>query len=232
MALVKFGGGVTQMSGSIGGTTFARNRFGNYARARTTPVNPQTANQTAVRSAIAFLAAFWAQTLTALQRTAWDDYAAGVAMSNRLGESIFLSGYNHFLRANSLSRRNDEIVFSFGPTILELPAQDSTLSIAVSEGSQEITLTFDDTMDWADENSARMFVFQGKPQNAQINFFNGPHRFLGALEGSATSGISSPQTIGVDFAVAEGQKQFLYARLQRGDGRVSEPFRSNTIVGA
>ena len=40
MALVKYGGGIIQMSGSMAGNTFARNRYGNYMRARTKPVNP------------------------------------------------------------------------------------------------------------------------------------------------------------------------------------------------
>ncbi|GAI58374.1 unnamed protein product, partial [marine sediment metagenome] len=39
MALVKYGGGITQMSGSIAGNTFARNRYGNYVRSRTKPIN-------------------------------------------------------------------------------------------------------------------------------------------------------------------------------------------------
>ncbi|GAH50296.1 unnamed protein product, partial [marine sediment metagenome] len=46
MALVKLGGGIVQISGSIAGNTFARNRFGNYMRSRTKPVNPNSTRQT------------------------------------------------------------------------------------------------------------------------------------------------------------------------------------------
>ncbi|GAI01350.1 unnamed protein product, partial [marine sediment metagenome] len=45
MALIKYGGGIVQISGSIAGTVFARNKMGNYARPRTKPVNPRTARQ-------------------------------------------------------------------------------------------------------------------------------------------------------------------------------------------
>ncbi|GAH28464.1 unnamed protein product, partial [marine sediment metagenome] len=38
MALVKYGAGIIQMSGSIAGDVHARNRFGNYIRPRTKPV--------------------------------------------------------------------------------------------------------------------------------------------------------------------------------------------------
>ena len=82
MALVKYGGGVVQMSGSIGGDTHARNRYGNYIRARTKPINPNTDLQVAIRAAMAFLADRWSQTVTSAQRTAWNLYGASVAMKN------------------------------------------------------------------------------------------------------------------------------------------------------
>ncbi len=83
MALVKYGGGIVQMSGSIGGDTFARNRYGNYVRARTKPVNPNTTLQQAVRASMSFLTNRWAQTLDAAQRTAWNPYAQNEAMQKK-----------------------------------------------------------------------------------------------------------------------------------------------------
>ncbi|GAH13494.1 unnamed protein product, partial [marine sediment metagenome] len=50
MSLVKYGGGIVQMSGSIAGNTFARNRYGNYVRARTKPINPNSDRQVVVRA--------------------------------------------------------------------------------------------------------------------------------------------------------------------------------------
>jgi len=81
MALVKFGGGVVGMSGSIAGTTFARNRSGSYARAKTKPINPNTTLQNLVRATFAMLSARWAQTLTEAQRTAWNLYASSVSVN-------------------------------------------------------------------------------------------------------------------------------------------------------
>ncbi len=232
MALVKFGGGVTQMSGSIGGTTFARNASGNYARARTTPVNPQSARQTAVRASIAFLANFWSSTLTQGQRDAWKDYAAAVVMSNRLGESTFISGFNHFLRSNSLRKRSNNGIRSAGPIVLELPAQDPTFTITADVSDQTITAFFDTGLDWAGEDSAHCYLFQGAPQNAQRNFFDGPWRILGVLNGNSAAPAVNGTSFPVDFAVGLGQRQFVYARISRADGRLSEPFRANVLVTA
>ncbi len=104
MALIKFGGGVVQMAGSIAGNVFARNRYGNYARARTKPVNPNSARQVVIRAAIAYLTQHWNGTLTPAERTAWNSYAAAVTMKNRLGENINLTGFNHFI--NEAGNRN------------------------------------------------------------------------------------------------------------------------------
>lgn len=57
MALVQFGGGILDARGSIGGQVFSKNRFGNYMRARITPVNPNSARQAVVRAIVQALAA-------------------------------------------------------------------------------------------------------------------------------------------------------------------------------
>jgi len=232
MALIKFGGGVVQMAGSIGGTTFARNRFGNYARARTKPTNPNTQQQQKVRSSIAALTARWSQILTADQRTAWNLYAANLNMLNRLGETVQLSGFNHYIRSNMLLLQNDLTPVDAGPTIFELPAKDPTLAITASEITQQISITFDNTLDWANETGGYMFKFQGIPQNPQRNFFTGPWRLLGHIDGNDATPPTSPDDQSTAFAITELQRQWLYARIARKDGRLSEPFRNDAFVGA
>jgi len=232
MALVKFGGGIIQMAGSIAGNTFARNRSGNYARAKTKPVNPNSDRQQAVRAAIAELTARWSQIVTAVQRTAWNLYADNVAMKNRLGETIHLSGFNHYIRSNSILARHGLTLVDAGPVIFELPAQDPEFRIAASEATQHIVHTFDDTADWCSEDDAYMFCFQGQPQNPQRNFFAGPWRQLGSAIGSSGAPIASPHDVVVQYNIAEGQHQWGYARIIRADGRLSEPFRDETFCTA
>lgn len=232
MALIKFGGGVVQMAGSIAGTTFARNRYGNYARARTKPTNPNTARQQAVRAAVAELSVRWAQTLTALQRAAWNLYGANVAMKNRLGETVFLTGFNHFIRSNTWLCRLGGTIIDDGPVIFEIPAHDPAFSISASEATQQITWNYDDTMDWATETDSWLLLYQGSPQNAQRNFFAGPWRLCSQLAGVTGAPPASPLITGVVFAIAEGQHQWCYARILRADGRLSEQFRDDCFTGA
>jgi len=243
MALIKFGGGVVQMAGSIGGTTFARNRFGNYARARTKPTNPNTSspllgrdptdgNQQIIRSALAALTTRWSQTLTADQRTAWNLYASNVDMLNRLGETVQLSGSNHYLRSNVIRMAHYGKSFDDGPTIFELPAKDPSIIVQPEVHEQKCKLTFDDTMDWVDEDNAAIQIWEGQPQNPQRNYFGGPYLGLKDKAGSSTAPITSPEWFTNLHILTAGQKVWYKFRIRRADGRLSEPFYASAIVVA
>lgn len=226
---IKFGGGIVDARGSIAGNTYSRNHYGAYVRARTTPTNPNTARQQLVKSSIAFLAVMWAETLTAVQRTAWNLYGSSVAMQDSLGATMYLTGYNHFIRSNVILKMLGLTLVSAGPTVFEIPSHDPTFAISGSEATQIISYTLDNTLPWANEDDAYMVKFQGKPQNAQRNFFKGPCRIVGKVDGDAITPPTSPDTEAAVFAFAEGQHQWCYARIIRADGRLSAPFWADTF---
>jgi hypothetical protein len=232
MALVKFGGGITEMRGSIAGNTFSRNRYGAIVRAKTTPVNPNTPGQVAVRATMAVLTDRWSQTLTAAQRTAWNLYGSSVVMTNKLAESINLSGFNHYIRSCLEFRRILGGNTDAGPTVFEIPDADPTFAVTGTAAAQTLSITFDNGLDWADEDGAVLFVYQGSPQNPQRNFFGGPWRALGNVLGVNGAPPASPAVMPVVFAIAEGQRQWVYARIRRVDGRLSAPFRADAFVAA
>ncbi len=232
MALIKFGGGIVQASGSIAGTTHARNRFGNYIRARTKPVNPRSTSQTLVRNAMAYLADRWHSALTSAERAAWDLYAANVPMKNRLGDTINLTGFNHFIRSNSTRIRCGAAVVDAGPTVFSLPEKDPTIVDTITFSGQEHSLAFDIEPDWLDEDTGFLTLSMGIPQLATRNFFNGPWRWNFKIDGDSVTPPTSPQTNAVIFTVATDQKVWITCRIGRADGRLSEPFRAETIVTA
>lgn len=232
MALVKYGGGIVSMSGKLAGNVHARNKGGDYIRSWKNPTNPNTARQITVRAALAFLADRWAQTLTAANRTAWNLYGTNVAMENRLGDVIHLSGYNHYIRSNLIRKAFGLAVIDAGPVIFEVPAQDPTYAITCTEAGQTISIVFDNTMDWADEDGAFMVGFQGTPQNAQRNFFAGPWKSFSVISGVNGAPPASPQIVAVATVITELQHQWTYARILRADGRLSERFRADTFCAA
>jgi len=232
MGLVKYGGGIIQISGSIAGNTFARNRFGNYIRARTKPTNPNTARQQEVRNIMAELTSRWSGILTANQREAWGLYGTNVNMLNRLGETIQLTGFNHYIRSNMIPLQWSLPPIDDGPVVFEIPACDPAFSITASEAGQSIGCTYDNTMDWANENGGFMFFSPGLPQNAQRNFFDGPWRRSGVATGDAVAAPVPPSGVASQWGIAEGQRIWCQARIRRADGRLSTPMRADCFCQA
>lgn len=232
MALVKFGGGIIQMSGSIAGNTFARNRYGNYVRARTKPTNPNTTRQQGIRSAIAEATVRWSTVLNQAGRDIWNLYAANVAMKNRLGETVTLTGFNHYIRSNALRLQLGFAAIDAGPDLFELPAHDPSLAIAPAEASQQCNVTFDNTMDWANETGGVLFIYQGMSQNPQRNFFAGPWRWCTCVGGDDVTPPVSPEPAPAVYHLSVGQHIWVYARIQRADGRLSEKFRADNFCAA
>lgn len=231
MALIKFGGGVVGMAGKIAGNVYARNRYGQYARSWAKPTNPRTALQTAVRALASTLGDAWQSALTDAQREAWRDYAAAVPMKNRLGETMLLSGFNHYYRSNAALLNAGLPRVDDGPTVLSLPAQDPTFAIAATAATGQIAVTFDDTADWVSEDDAALMLSIGAPQNSNIQFFGGPWRYAGNILGDNGTPLTSPQNVATPFALTAGQKVFARARIVRADGRLSEFFRDDAISG-
>ena len=104
MAKIVFGGGVSQASGKIGGTVYARNKGGSYSRNFVVPANPQTAKQSAQRNLLGLKSAAW-RALSDVQRDAWISWADENPILDRLGNSIILSGAQAYNKIN-MNRTN------------------------------------------------------------------------------------------------------------------------------
>ena len=196
-----------ELSGKIAGNVFAHNRGGSYVRAWAIPTNPNTPQQQAVRTAMSNLVTAWSQELTQLQRNAWDNYAANVEMTNRLGSPIFLTGQNHFIRSNvpriqlTLTRLDD------APTIFNLgefaPISISFVTVII------VNITFNDTEVWADENDSHLLLYQSQPQSPTVNFFKSPFQFFKNIDGDSISPPTSPIASQSNFPFTSGQKAFV-----------------------
>jgi len=231
MALVKYGGGIIQMSGSIAGNTHARNRFGNYARARTKPVNPKSARQMGARIAIMYLAEQWRESpMDDAKRIAWQTYAGSVNWQNGLGESVQLTGFNMFIRSNAALLRAGGSLVVDGPAAGGLPPGDPAFAVVANATTQKLTITFDDTFDWCKETGAYLSIEMGQPQHPTRNFFGGPWRWAGAIAGVNTTGVSSPQVIDPPFTLTPDQKIWCRARIIRADARVSTQFTADPTI--
>lgn len=224
--------GMSDGSGSAGSITVSRNRYGQYIRQRTKPVNPSSVRQQNSRANFDLAVSSWGSALTQAQRDAWNVYAANVVMSNRLGQDIFLSGFNHFTRSYAALLAVAGALVAEGPAIQSLPPADPQFAITASAGTQLVSVTFDDTLAWLDEDGGHMSVQVGLPKDEQIEFFNGPWRFADSIDGDGVTPPTSPATLTSPYPIQEGQRLFARARIIRLDGRVSEFFRATGVVAS
>lgn len=230
--LIKLGDIVGTASGSLRSNTYSHNRFGAYVRNRTIPVNPNSPRQSTVRTLMQLLTTLWGGTLTAEQRAQWSTYGDNVEVINRLGDSVKLTGLNHYVRSNlprlvaGLPRVDN------GPVIFSLPETDETASASYTADDQKVAVAFDDTLDYLDVDDAGLLVYTGSPVNPSINFFGGPFRFTDSIDGDAITPLTSPQELDSPFVFQEAQQVFSRFRISLADGRLSNFFRLGSGIVA
>jgi len=231
MALYVAGAGVAAISGKIAGSVFSHNRYGAYIRPWRMPVNPKSNRQVAIRTIMMYLAEQWRESpMTAVIRDAWQTYANSVSWANRMGQDITLLGYNMFIRNNAAMLTAGGNLITAAPTDLGLPPGDPTFAITISAATQKLSVTFDDGFDWVDEDAGYLSVHMCRPASASHNFFGGPFRHAGAINGDAITPPTSPDaTIDCPFTATEGQRTVIEARIIRADSRCSTLFRSDMV---
>jgi len=231
MALIKYGGGIIQQSGSMAGNTYARNRFGNYVRARTKPINPKSSRQSAARINMMYLAEQWRETpMTNEIREGWEIYAQSVSWLNKLGEAVKLTGFNMFMRANAALLTCGGAIVTAAPTDLGLPTADPTFAFVADVSEQELQITFDDTAAWCDLDLAYLMVEMGVPQNPTRNFFGGPWRYAGNIAGSTVTPPTTADPVTPAWPIILGQKIWCRASLIMPDGRMSTKFSAAPVL--
>lgn len=107
MASITFGSIVAEAKGSVGLVTYSRNQFGAYAKARSTPTNPNTGPQTVTRGFMTTAVAAW-KTLTDAQRLNYITFADQYYSKNRIGARGVMTGYNLFIRHSIMRTMNGQ----------------------------------------------------------------------------------------------------------------------------
>jgi hypothetical protein len=221
----------TETSGSIGGVTYSRNRGGMYTRARAIPVNPGTLRQVAVRSHMASLTNRWVDTLTPAQRISWDSYAENVLLPDRLGEPRNVGGLGMYVRSNLVRRMTALPVVDSAPVVFNL-GEYTPIDAPTADDTPQVGFGFETGDDWVGEDDTAMAVFIGRPVNTTVNYYKGPWRYGGKVEGDSITPPTSPATIASPFTLAVGQKVFFRVQVSRVDGRYSTSQSTFALVGS
>ena len=233
MALIRFAEG-QQRSGSLGATVYSHNRYGQYVRARSVPVNPNTARQAAARSYLQNLAIRWNNALTQEQRDAWEVYSSNLIWRNALGDTTYLTGLAHFIRCNAPRLLVGLAILDAAPTTFTLAIPEQALVVTGSEASQQLAVAYDDSADWCSEDGAFQVIYMGLPKNPSIKFFGGPYRKCAVILGDSGTPPTSPEAPveSPDWPFAAGNRIWCRSRIGRADGRLSEFAEENFLAGA
>jgi len=227
MAIMTPGPLISEIRGSQGGTTFSRNRHGQYTRQRSNPINPNTALQIAARERFNTLATYWRDTLLQAERDGWDTYADGTNWINGVGQVTHLTGMNHFIRSNGFRLVAGAAIVAAAPVVMGLPAQEELWSHAADSATQQITVSYTFPADVDDQN---YYFYQGKPVDGSRKFFAGPWRLLDSILGDSVAPPASPLVAASVYPIGAGQSCFVYCRRLDSDMRLTEPFRLSAVV--
>lgn len=141
---------LSQATGSVGASTYSRNRGGAYIRNRSRPVQPLTVPQQNVRLAVKTTANAFATQLTPSQIAGWNAYAAANPVPNGVGGTMILSAIAMFNKVNAalaLAGGAGALVLDSPGAVTFLPALSAGPTFGLAAGV--ITMDLLNTVDFA-----------------------------------------------------------------------------------
>lgn len=211
-------------SGSSGGVTSSRNRFGQYRRTRATPVNPNTPAQGQARARMSANAAAW-RTLTDAQRSGWSALGESMVRTDALGQSYSLTGFMAYCSVNGNLLNLGSAVLTDAP-VLVTPSALTSATITTTGGTLSIAYTATPL-----PAGAKLHVFAGPGRSAGRGF-EGDYRLVFTSAAAAVSPANVLAGYTAKFGVpVVGQKIFFSLVVSVG-GFLSGPLIVSKVVTA
>jgi hypothetical protein len=227
MASLQFGGGISNMVGSSGGNTFARNGGGAYVKSKPHGTNPQTPAQSIQRSQTVMLAKYYTFTLSDANRALWRTFASITPVVNRLGNTTFLSGQQMFSKMNSQLARIGVTIVDTPPTSTAVGAMTVLTVTAVSGGGGHLYVGNTVPAPGADD---RVIYFASPPLNPGVNYVSSALRRIPGYWATTASNIitSAYESVFGALPSAAGQRIFIRAAVQNITNGVTGPMMQAT----
>ena len=220
----------SEMSGKIGGIVASHNKGGQYFRIFRVPVDPGSIDQLEVRNAFQSAGSEWNGTLTPEQREDWDAYATALGSTNPLGDPIDPGGKGLYTGWMTPRLRSSLPAVQAAPLEIFRPGFTTPTIDSIDTGAQTMTIGFDDTDLWANEDDGAMFIYISPPRSLGVNFFKGPYRLADVVLGDAITAPTTPVVVPLPFTLGAGQRVFVRINISRADGRLSDSQRFQSDV--
>lgn len=218
---------VTAVSGSIGGTTFSRNRGGQYTRARAIPITSTTPEALAAKARLSTASSAW-QNLTAGERTAWAFWANANPTTNTLGMSITLTGQQAFVGNHTRMALAGQTTLT-EPPIIAAPLALLTIVQDGDIGIGDVDLEFTATPLGAAEY---IWLLAAVTSSAGINYVQNLLRFCAVSAAAQTSPYDDQSAIENRLGtLVVGQTLHVMPRVFSSvSGLLSQPIRARVVV--
>lgn len=209
-------------SGSAAGTTWSRNRFGQYTRTRAIPVQPRTTEQLAQRAIMAANAAAW-RVLTDAQRAGWSALGLMISRTDALGQVYTLNGFLAYCSVNNNKRAVGDAAVADAPAIVT-PGDLATATITLTAAAFSIAYTATPLA-----ANTRLMIF-ASPQKSAGRNFNGDYRLIAFTAAAAASphNLLAAYTARLGVPVV-GNKIFMKLTLYNG-GFLGSPLGVGQVV--
>lgn len=209
-------------SGSLAGTTYSRNRNGQYVRNRSTPVNPSSTFQAAVRSRLGSNASAW-RALTDGQRAGWTSLGASITRTDSLGTSYTLTGFQAYCEVNNNNLAAGNAVVAAAPTLVS-PTGLVTATVTLTNAAFSIAYTATPL-----GTGERLFAY-ASPQRSAGRNFEADYRLIkvGGAAGASPLAILTEYSARFGTPVT-GNRIFMALSIYKG-GFVGAPLLVNQVV--
>lgn len=209
-------------SGSYAGVTSSRNRFGQYVRNRSTPVNPASTFQQAVRARLSTNASAW-KSLTAIQREGWSSLGELIQRTDSLGTVYTLTGFMAYCLVNNNRLAAGDAAVSDAPAY-DLPDSIATITPTITVATFSVAYTA--TPLAAGE---RLFLSASPPRGAG-RAFEGDYRLIMVTAAAAASPANPFSAYQARFGTPiVGNRVFISAQRYLA-GFLSTPIATSTLV--
>lgn len=210
MAKVKFGQGVADLRGKVGGSVFSRNASGAYLREKVSPVNPLSPKQIAIRSLLSDNSKLWAS-LTSVQREAWEALARAYPRTDVFGNSVSLTGIAQFQACNLVLSQCESTNLTVAPSDLEVEEVALSSALVISVATRQLAFSVDNDPGL---NPRQVYVNLTRAHSPGKRFVKNLFRFLIHEEVGSPGPSSFTFDIPADFGnVVLGDTMTAWVRL-------------------
>ena len=209
-------------SGSARGDTFSRNRFGQYCRNRSSPVQPRTPAQLLQRARMVTSAAGW-RALTDVQRAGWESLGAMISRTDSLGQVYTLTGFMAYCSVNNNLQDAGGSPVATAP-VLNTPPDLLTATITLTAAALSVAYTATPL-----GAGVRLFVF-ASPQRSAGRSFEGDYRLISVSGAAAASPFNVFTPYQAKFGTpVVGNRVFFKLQTYR-DGFLGSPLGVSQVV--